>query len=240
MTSGIPHRRFIALAFVLLASAEARADSLLFSSDFSDRSDMDWKAYGEHRPARLAVVEGALQISAPVSFRGIYRELPSSVELKSGEAIHLSFHVRFPSLEPARSSGFRFGLFAPSAEDGKVPGADHGYLATVDLGSTARIRLQQDGGGSSFDPLSGRLRGFGTPGPEFALPAQTWIPASLEVRRIDDITVRISVSFGGTSLARDTISGRVPAPIGSVYIGAGNNNASFHLDDIVLSRRDGR
>ncbi|EIP97204.1 hypothetical protein OpiT1DRAFT_01635 [Opitutaceae bacterium TAV1] len=237
MTPGLPFRIFslVSLACLLAASAVRLPADEILKTDFADGTVQGWAAYGDKRPAKLEVSTGVLDVSGSMAFRGAYVCLPGPVDLRNGDVLTLSFQVRFPALEPARAGGFRFGLFQPGRDDATGPGDDRGYMASLDIAPSATLSLAQDGGGTAFDPLSGRTRRLASQKADTALSEGEWTEVSLALARTDDITLRITVRVAGAEVSGEVIGSMIPR-FGSVYVGSGNNNPRFGIREVRVSR----
>ncbi|AHF89384.1 hypothetical protein OPIT5_02980 [Opitutaceae bacterium TAV5] len=231
-------RPFLAGLSVFACISVAQAVTLL-DADFENGTPSGWTSYLATNPATVTVateqdgggntVNSYLHVSSNVAFRGVYHLLSSPVTLPVGETITVSFRLMFT----ATTSNVRFGLFqyAGGNQDGT---SDNGYFSTVAAGGNS-LSISRDGD-TSNDPGSGSANAITATSSTTAadaFAANVWYDASLTLTLLST-GMEVTATVGDASVTGLRASGNFDT-FGMFYIGSGNNNARFAIDDVVVT-----
>ncbi|EIP97203.1 hypothetical protein OpiT1DRAFT_01634 [Opitutaceae bacterium TAV1] len=240
--------RFLAGLSVFACASVARAaeSSTWLDTDFENGTVSGWASYQVSAPSTGTITteqvgdEGNnsyLKVSSTTGFRGVYHLLPQSVTLAQGDTLSVSFRLMFT----ATGTNVRFGLFkyAGGEQDNT---SDQGYFTGVSEGGAAPTGLTRDVDSGSNDPCSGSSNnniGGTTMSAETAFATDIWYDASFTLTVISkpetgNTSIQITATVGGSSITA-TRNGANYFDFGMFYIGSGNNNARFAIDDVLVT-----
>lgn len=216
----------------------------LVATDFEDGTTQGWKNdYAASANPSLSVMEGEagghyLQVGSGQAFRGVYHFLPERVTLGVGQSLSLSFKVMFTS-NPNVGGAFRFGFFYYGDGDTADSSSDKGYFASVPVGGSATggLSFSRDGVGTSNDPTSGSdtaSPGTSTTTGTLTNAANVWHEASFTLTLVSATELKITASFNGVETSVTSTS-TLYTEFGMIYLGSGNTNPRFAIDDVVVT-----
>lgn len=218
----------------LLYAPVLHAETIL-QTTFDSQTSEGWQSYREPRRARLISDQSELEVSSSTAFRGTWIGLPRTIRLKGKESVALFFRFRLLAFDPEQPGAFRFGFFRFAPGNPEDADSDRGFFATLGGGLTGPlVAIQEDRRGKTFDPLSGNTRRLIEESIITPFEGESWHKASLTIRAKDDSTLKIDAQIDEQQISA-TQTTLLPADFGSVFIGSGNNNARFVLDDVTVS-----
>jgi hypothetical protein len=223
--------------FACLLSSGAQAASVL-DTNFENATTANWSAYQTTNPANISLgqeTDGSnttnsyLNVTSGQSFRGIHHLLSSPVTLGQGDTVTVSFRFMFTNA----TSDVRFGLFAYSGGE-QVITSDNGYYGRVTNGQTS-VSINRDGD-SANSPASGTTNTI-TPSSqttvETAFAANVWYEASLSLTMLSN-GMQVTSTVGNASATGTWTTGNF-STFGMLYIGSGNTNPRFAIDDVLVT-----
>ncbi|WP_232766554.1 PEP-CTERM sorting domain-containing protein [Geminisphaera colitermitum] len=233
----------LALALVFAAQAQAATVTTLLNTNFEDGTTQGWTAYQASNPPSLTptqekdtggnVLNTYNQISSSTAFRGVYALLSPSVTLAEGDTITITFRLMFT----AATTNVRFGFFkyAGGAQDIEGGTSDDGYNASVsNAGNSISLNRDRDAGN---DPTSGSgnaITATTNVTATNAFESNTWYDASFTLTYIAENNMQVAATVGSASVVGTRTSGNY-TDFGMFYIGSGNNNARFAIDDVLVT-----
>lgn len=233
--------RFLTMLSIFACAFAARAAEpyTWLDADFENGITSGWAAYYTTNPANLSIATdggGAnhyLNVTSSIAYRGTYALLPNAVTLAEGNTLSVSFRLMFTSV----STEVRFGLF--NYAGGDMDSGGLGYFTTVSEGATAPSGLARDY--SAANPGSGNSNAITatTTNATTAFAANTWYDASFTLKVISkpetgNTSMQITTTIGDSSVTA-TRTGANYFDFGMFYIGSGNNNARFAIDDVLVT-----
>lgn len=223
--------------FACLLSSGAQASTLI-NTTFENATTANWTAYQATTPAGISlahetegevVTNSYLNVTSGQTFRGIYHLLSTPVTLAQNESITVSFRFMFTEA----TSDVRFGLFAYAGGE-QVPTSDNGYYGRATNGTTT-VSINRDGD-SANSPASGTTNTI-TPSSStsasVAFAANVWYEASLSLTLVAT-GMQVTSTVGDASATGIRTTGNFDT-FGMLYIGSGNTNPRFAIDDVLVT-----
>ncbi len=235
-------RSIIYQAFAILSACacfSATQAATVLNVNFENNSAAGWTSYQSTNPSSVTLKEEKdgdgnttntyLGVTSNTGFRGTYHLLSPSVTLGENQSITVSFKLMFT----AASTNVRLGLFAYAggAQEGD---SDNGYYVSVSNGGNS-LSINRDGDVSN-DPTSGStntITASSSTTASTAFAADTWYDASLTLTLLST-GMQVTANVGGASATGVRPSGNFDT-FGMFYIGSGNNNARFAIDDVIVT-----